>query len=199
MSPDTCRTLEYIIVTSICLCLLIPGGLAAFSLWWGFTKERLELRHQQKLELIRAKKEARAHEIRMLTRNLLSLPPGEFEEYVGGLFKLEGYKVLHVGGRGDYGIDLVMFKDGVKVVVQCKRYSPEHKVGAEEIRAFVGAMVRAEARHGIFVTASDFTAGAYMEAEASLGMGFKIILVNGDRLLALVKKHGLPAQIMVLE
>jgi restriction system protein len=47
----------------------------------------------------------------------------EFEHYLGILFKNQGYSVNVTKASGDYGADLVIGKDGKKIVVQSKRYS----------------------------------------------------------------------------
>jgi restriction system protein len=47
----------------------------------------------------------------------------QFEHYLGLLFKSQGYSVDVTRSSGDFGADLVISKNGKKIVVQAKRYS----------------------------------------------------------------------------
>ena len=47
----------------------------------------------------------------------------EFEEEVAKVFRLNGYKVHVTQKTSDGGIDLLMYKDRKKIIVQCKHYS----------------------------------------------------------------------------
>jgi len=57
-----------------------------------------------------------------------------FEERLKVLFENLGFNVTRTGGRpgGDYGVDLVIEKDGIKTAVQAKCY--KNKVGEDAIR-----------------------------------------------------------------
>lgn len=56
----------------------------------------------------------------------------QFEHYLGQLFKLQGYNATVTQAQGDYGADLVLNKDGKRIVVQAKRYSKN--VGLKQCR-----------------------------------------------------------------
>jgi hypothetical protein len=45
----------------------------------------------------------------------------EFEEYLAGLFRKQGFKVELTPCTGDYGADLLLIKDGNRIAVQAKR------------------------------------------------------------------------------
>lgn len=47
----------------------------------------------------------------------------EFEEETAKIFRLNGYKVHVTQKTSDGGIDLLMYKNGKKVICQCKHYS----------------------------------------------------------------------------
>ena len=47
----------------------------------------------------------------------------EFEEEAAKVFRLNGYKAKVTQKTGDGGIDILMYKDDKKVIVQCKHYS----------------------------------------------------------------------------
>jgi restriction system protein len=78
-----------------------------------------------------------------------------FEKYLEALFKKQGYKVERTKHIGDYGADLVTAKDGVKIVIQAKRY--KGKVGVKEIREAVAAKGYYDCSKAMVVTNSFYT------------------------------------------
>ncbi|MFD1906235.1 restriction endonuclease [Paenibacillus rhizoplanae] len=52
----------------------------------------------------------------------------QFEQYLGHLFRSQGYKAEVTQAACDYGADLVLAKDGKRIVVQAKRYSKKMSV-----------------------------------------------------------------------
>ena len=46
----------------------------------------------------------------------------DFEMFCKVLFEKKGYSVKTTKTSGDYGIDLILYKNGIKSVGQCKRY-----------------------------------------------------------------------------
>ena len=108
----------------------------------------------------------------------------EFELLVGEAYRRQGYKVEETGGSGpDGGVDLVLRRGGGTVLVQCTRWKQQAKVGAPTVRELRGAVARAKAARGIFVTSSTFTREAIAEAQ-----GQPLELVDGLALLELVKQ-----------
>jgi Holliday junction resolvasome RuvABC ATP-dependent DNA helicase subunit len=89
---------------------------------------------------------------------LQDLPPLDFEAFVGRLFEALGYEVDRTPGTGDHGLDLLMRKDGLFEVVQCKRWAGN--VGEGVVRDFYGALVHSGARSGFLITTGQFTPAA---------------------------------------
>ena len=94
---------------------------------------------------------------------------------------------------GDGGIDgtlTITHPLGSKEVicVQAKRWKDGNNVGRQEIQKFVGSMINTN--KGIFVTTSKFTKGAEEYVELIM-RNTEIILINGDRLVELMKEHDL--------
>ncbi len=59
----------------------------------------------------------------------------EFELLVGEAYRRQGYSVEETGGSGpDGGVDLVLRRTGETVLVQCKRWKQQAKVGAPTVR-----------------------------------------------------------------
>ncbi|MEU3661311.1 restriction endonuclease [Streptomyces sp. NPDC032940] len=109
-----------------------------------------------------------------------ALSPDEFEQAIADLCTRDGCaEVEVVGGAGDLGADvLAVTPDGRRLVVQCKRYGEDHKVGSEELQRFGGTCFTVhEADVAVLVTSSDFTAPAADYAEQC-----GIVCVDGRRL-----------------
>ena len=105
----------------------------------------------------------------------------DFERLVGEAYRREGYVVEEVGGSApDGGVDLVLDRQGSRVVVQCKRWKSA-QVGVTLIREFFGVTVAEKAERGIFVTTGTFTPDA-----VEFARGKPIELVDGHRLADLV-------------
>lgn len=68
----------------------------------------------------------------------------EYEEFVAGHYKLEGYEVNLHGikkGKKDKGIDIICCKDEELILIQCKNWKvhDKYKIGHEKLKAFVGS------------------------------------------------------------
>ncbi|TRV80852.1 restriction endonuclease [Streptomyces sp. 130] len=98
-----------------------------------------------------------------------ALDPDGFEAAVAALCERDGCQDVEVvGGAGDLGADvLATAPDGRRVVVQCKQYGPEHKVGSQDLQRFGGTCWTVHgAQLAAVVTTSEFTAPALEYAEA---------------------------------
>lgn len=86
-----------------------------------------------------------------------------------------------VGGAGDLGADVTAITmDGRRMVIQCKRYGEDNKVGSQDMQRFGGTCFAVhEADVAAVATTSDFTAPA-LEYARQCG----IVCVNGEDLQA---------------
>lgn len=89
----------------------------------------------------------------------------QFEKYLGHLFRSQGYKAEVTQAAGDYGADLVLSKDGKKIVVQAKRYSKN--VGLKAVQEVRGAVSHYGASAAWVVTNRDYTEQAYKLAKSN--------------------------------
>lgn len=141
------------------------------------------------LFLIR-KQQARLKALRAVQISHIDTMKGEeFEEYVAELLRFQGYKTRMTPRSGDYGVDIVASKDGVKTAVQIKRYSK--KLDQKPIReAVTGMAVRQYGcTKAMVVTNSTFTKAATFLAEESdcvlvdrEKLGEWVLLFQGDNL-----------------
>jgi restriction system protein len=130
-----------------------------------------------------------------LLQRVLFAPPAFFENLIVTLLLSMGYGGSRddagraIGKSGDGGIDGVIDQDPLgldRVYVQAKRYKLDAPVSEPEIRAFSGSLGAAKANKGVFVTTSYFTKPALEFAEKH---PFKMVLIDGDQLTALMIRH----------
>lgn len=79
----------------------------------------------------------------------------QFEEEVGRVFRKNGYKVEVTKGTGDGGVDIIMYKDGLKYILQCKHY--RKRLGPEAVRSLYGVKEQFKADRLIMVASSGLT------------------------------------------
>ncbi|WP_208688334.1 restriction endonuclease [Streptomyces sp. ID38640] len=98
------------------------------------------------------------------------LGPGGFERAMALLCERDGCREIRVvGGANDLGADvLAVTPEGLRLVIQCKQYGEDHKVGSQDLQRFGGTCF---AIHGAdiaaVVTTSTFTEPAVEYAEQS--------------------------------
>ena len=88
-----------------------------------------------------------------------------FERRMAVLFRNLGYRVARTQARGDYGADLVLEKDGVRAIVQAKRWTKN--VGVKAIQEAVAAKPMYHCSRAIVVTNRYFTEQAKRLAKAN--------------------------------
>ncbi len=105
----------------------------------------------------------------------------EFEMLVGEGFRRRGYGVRETGGGGaDGGVDLLLTRDGEKILVQCKQWKA-FKVGVSTVRELYGVMAAEGVAAGIVVTSGRFTSEA-----SAFAAGRNIQLMDGAALKQLL-------------
>ena len=82
----------------------------------------------------------------------------QFEREVGLVFKRMGYKVEVTRGSGDGGVDIIMYKDGLKYIVQCKHY--KRPLGPEAVRSLYGVRELFHADRMVMVASKGLTPGS---------------------------------------
>lgn len=152
-------------ITALWASVLAVGTLAVggFFYWTvHLPPPGLRWRHPRRADL------ARYYDQRGTLQGLQAMDPTAFERYIGRLFELEGYHVDYTPRSSDGGVDLRLHRSGRGrrapgeglALVQCKRYAASHSVGSPELQHFSGALRRAFAYEGYFVTTSFFTPAA---------------------------------------
>ena len=88
-----------------------------------------------------------------------------FEDFLMSILKEMGYKVNTTSTTGDYGVDLILYSNEKKIIVQAKRYSS--KVGIKAVQEISSAKNFYNADECWVVTNNYFTNPAKNLAEAN--------------------------------
>jgi restriction system protein len=101
-----------------------------------------------------------------------------FEKAMAGIFRALGWSVERTPHQGDYGADLVLTRNGVRTVVQLKRWS--RPVGVRAIQEAVAAKAVYGAERAMVVTSGR----RFTERARSLARANGVDLWDRARLLA---------------
>lgn len=83
----------------------------------------------------------------------------EFERFALDLLKKNGFlKVVLTPFSGDFGVDVIAYKDEVKYAIQCKRYSSP--VGIKAIQEVIGSKSMNDCHVAVVLTNNTFTSSA---------------------------------------
>lgn len=91
----------------------------------------------------------------------------EFERFLARLFKKSGYRTTHVGAGGrDFGADLIVEKNKIRIAVQAKNYD-RARVGNDAVQQVVAGASFYDCEAALVVTNSMFTKAAKEQAAGS--------------------------------
>lgn len=124
--------------------------------------------------------------IRRACSSVYKLSGEEFEELLVNLYRADGYRVRKIGGKGDFGVDLLITRNGVTTAVQAKRYNKNVSLSAVQ-EVYAGKTYYGADKAAV-ITNSRFTKGAKM-----LALPCEVELIEGDELedmIARYKKSG---------
>ena len=94
----------------------------------------------------------------------------DFEKSCAELLSLNDFSSIQVTqGSGDYGIDVIACKDGIKYAIQCKRY--EKAVGVKAVQEALSGSEYYKCDRPVVLTNSHFTAQAL---NYGTGIGLRI-------------------------
>ncbi|QHZ49924.1 restriction endonuclease [Paenibacillus larvae] len=114
-------------------------------------------------------------------RDIDQMDGRQFEYYLGYLFKSQGYAVKVTRAAGDYGADLVLKKEGKKIVVQAKRYSKN--IGLEAVQQVYSSKNYYGASEAWVLSNRDYT-----EAASKLAKSNGVRLIGRNELIGMILK-----------
>ncbi len=109
-----------------------------------------------------------------------SLEGLEFEEYFSKILNILGYDSCSTQASGDYGIDVIAEKDGIKYGFQCKLYN--QNVGNKAVQEAYSGKSFYNCHVAIVVTNNYFTKGAINQAEKN-----NVVLWDRDKLIEIIE------------
>ncbi len=131
---------------------------------------------------LRSLADRRLLETRRELGDIRALSWQQFESLITEAYQRQGYSVQRIGGAGpDDGVDLVLRKDGNKLLVQCRQWKTR-TIGINVVCEMFGAMT-AQHAHGAII----LTSGLFTEDARTFAAGKPIDLVEGQQLVALVR------------
>jgi restriction system protein len=102
-----------------------------------------------------------------------------FEQYLGHLFRSQGFRAEVTQARGDYGADLVLTQGNRRIVVQAKRYTKN--VGLKAVQEVQSAKAHYRANEAWVVTNSQYT-----EQAKKLARSNNVRLIARDELVEML-------------
>ncbi|HAB17982.1 MAG TPA: restriction endonuclease [Verrucomicrobiota bacterium] len=96
-------------------------------------------------------------------QSLYALAPRHFEEFIAHMLERRGFQVELTLPTRDKGRDIIAIRSRtkpVKLLIECKRYHPENKVGIDIVQRLYGVVMDEGATQGIVATTSYFTGDA---------------------------------------
>ena len=125
--------------------------------------------------------EAQLRRHRQLHDHWMSMSGPEFERELATLYRQLGYRVESTPTSGDQGIDLILRKNGMTTVVQCK--SHQKPVGPAIARELFGSMVAFRADDAILACTAGFTRGV-----KDFVKGKPITLISASELVSMGRR-----------
>ena len=99
------------------------------------------------------------------TADLDKLSGVEFEHFLAGLFRENGYEVQLTSTSGDYGADLILTKETIRIAVQAKRYIGS--VGIQAVQEALSGMAYYKCNSAWVITTGTYTQNAIQLAQKS--------------------------------
>jgi len=86
------------------------------------------------------------------------MSPEDFERYCAAVLRERKWDARVTPPSGDQGVDIVADKRGLRIVVQCKKYSKP--VGNRAVQEIVAGIAHQDAQRGVVVATSGYTSSA---------------------------------------
>ncbi len=120
----------------------------------------------------------------MHVNDLQKLNGIEFEGYLSNLYKQHGYLVETTPKTGDFGADLILAKNNLRIAIQAKCYTGS--VGVSAVQEALSGMAYYHCNHAWVVTTGTYTVNAIKLAKQS-----KVRLIGPSELGKLIvqKQH----------
>jgi len=123
---------------------------------------------------------------------LHTMNPRKFEELIAQIFMDYGWHVDLTAQTRDGGYDIVAIRRSypadLKLLIEAKRYAPDHVVGVQVVRSLYGVRLLNAASQVILATSSHVSRDAKKEFERVVP--WELNFIERDEILAWCHKHG---------
>lgn len=109
-----------------------------------------------------------------------ALDPYSFEDFCAKVYRGLGYEVIQTPKTNDGGKDAIAFKDGKKILIECKHYEESATIGRPFLQKFYAAMVEEKAKVGHYIATCKFSKDAIEYAQK-----FGIVLIDMEQLCSM--------------
>jgi hypothetical protein len=93
-----------------------------------------------------------------MTHQVHALSAEDFELLVGLIYQRQGYRVtMPAGLSGGRGGDFMVQRKSEKLLVQCKKYSPDYKVPVDRVKELQETAAACGATRGVYVASCSFS------------------------------------------
>lgn len=176
------------VVFVIIIIAILAGYIVLFSLFEGKSPntQTINTPTTTKSHSIpnRKRKRKRRPNINEILDNIDKMKGTEFEQYIKNLLKSSGFQQVEITkATGDFGADIVAYKDGAKYIFQCKRYGKN--LGIKPIQEIHTAKRHYHSNYEVVITNSYFTENAKILAIES-----GVLLYDRNVLSNMIKKNG---------
>lgn len=103
------------------------------------------------------------------------LSPYQYERFCAGILTKKKWRTELTQASHDQGADIIATKNGIRIVIQCKKYTKP--VGNHAVQQVVAAVAHQQAQRGVVVATSPFTQPA-----KSLAISNNILLLHHEEL-----------------
>lgn len=138
------------------------------ALWRQFRVDQAEV-----VQLVRADIALEEAEERQKLAFWFGLSGQQFERELGGLLQRKGFDVIHAGGPGDLGADLIIRTAEGRVIVQCKAHAA--RIGPGPVRDLLGSLVHHAAKEAWLVSLVGYSTAARRFAH---GKNIKLLTIE---------------------
>lgn len=119
--------------------------------------------------------------------SVYNMSPSDFEDMVAEIFQRKGFNVKITPRTRDGGKDIIASYNmgGIPcmIIIECKRYAPDRKVGVSVVRALHGTQMKEHYGKAVVVTSSSFSRDARKFANDLRDM---VILVDFEELMEML-------------
>jgi HJR/Mrr/RecB family endonuclease len=116
--------------------------------------------------------------------NFSSLSGNDFEKLLVRLCESMGYIIEHPGGVGDQGADLIITKNGQRILIQAKCYNSGKGIGNDSVQQAVAAKTHYDCNRAMVIGVPYFTLEAKQLAKTN-----QVDLIDRRELQSLLLEH----------